>query len=291
MKILNYLLKATFWFFCVFFAFGGIIMFSISPPEIGAGIFFIITSLIFIFPALKIKIKEKSEQKTQSNLTNSSNRVKLKISRKEKKAQIEDLKNFVEESIWRDKGLNPEMIKVISEKALNINFEKLDNISKVKVLLDGEIVRWELNNGIIPSANPSVYLNLNEICFYKAQTKLSEKKEVTTSFSYGGPTARVKIANGISYRVGSVSVSRKKDVKEISIGKGSLHLTNKRLIFSGEIKSISINLNTILEFNLLDAESVIIKRSKGNPYIFEINSAERFYYILKYAIQGNSSSL
>ena len=75
-----------------------------------------------------------------------------------------------------------------------------------------------------------------------------EPHAVRTSIGgYGGPTFR--IAKGVSFRLGGAS-SRSVSHDEIQvIDKGILTITNKRLIFTGSMKTLNYNLSKILSIN------------------------------------------
>lgn len=72
-----------------------------------------------------------------------------------------------------------------------------------------------------------------------------EPRSVRTSVGgYGGPT--IRIAKGISFKLGGAS-SRSVSHEEIKdIDKGTLTITNKRLIFTGSMKTLNYNLSKIL---------------------------------------------
>ena len=74
---------------------------------------------------------------------------------------------------------------------------------------------------------------------------LREPQSVRTSYgSYGGPT--VRLMKGVSFRLGGAS-HRSSSHDEIKIiDKGTLTITNKRLIFTGSMKTLNYNLSKIL---------------------------------------------
>lgn len=75
--------------------------------------------------------------------------------------------------------------------------------------------------------------------------ELSEPRSVrTSSGTYGGPTFRV--AKGVSFRLGGGN-SRSVSHEEIQkVDEGILTITNKRLVFSGRMKTLNYNLNKII---------------------------------------------
>lgn len=98
----------------------------------------------------------------------------------------------------------------------------------------------------LPVANCSIVLKKDE----KPQivipnVTLKEPRSVRTSTGmYGGPSFRV--AKGVSFKVGGAE-SRSESHEEIrDVDIGTLTITNKRLVFTGQKKTINYNLNKII---------------------------------------------
>lgn len=74
---------------------------------------------------------------------------------------------------------------------------------------------------------------------------LKEPHSVRTSYGgYGGPTIRVM--KGVSFRLGGASHRSTSHDEIKTIDRGTLTITNKRLIFTGSMKTLNYNLSKIL---------------------------------------------
>lgn len=96
---------------------------------------------------------------------------------------------------------------------------------------------------------------------------LKEPRSVRTSVGgYGGPT--IRIAKGISFRLGGGS-SRSISHEEIkTIDQGTLTITNKRLAFTGTMKTLSYNLNKIISITEYEEGIAIQRENKQKTEYF-----------------------
>ena len=92
---------------------------------------------------------------------------------------------------------------------------------------------------------PVILKRAEEPVLVLSNITFKEPRAVRTSVGgYGGPT--IRIAKGISFKLGGAS-SRSVSHDEIkAIDKGTLTITNKRLIFTGSMKTLNYNLSKIL---------------------------------------------
>lgn len=152
----------------------------------------------------------------------------------------------------------------------------------------------------LPNANCPIILKKNEnAVLVMPNITLKEPRSVRTSIGgYGGPT--IRITKGISFRLGGAS-SRSVSHEEIkTIDVGILTITNKRLIFTGSMKTLNYNLNKILSINeftdgisiqrenkqkieyFTDTDNITLTYSRNN-----ISNQTPFYgALLKAAIMG-----
>jgi hypothetical protein len=112
-----------------------------------------------------------------------------------------------------------------------------------------------------------------------------EPRAVRTSVGgYGGPT--IRIAKGISFKLGGAS-SRSVSHDEIkAIDKGTLTITNKRLIFTGTMKTLNYNLSKIISINEFK-DGIAIQRDNKQKIEYFTGSNET---ILNYKINGQLNS-
>jgi len=73
---------------------------------------------------------------------------------------------------------------------------------------------------------------------------LSEPRAVRTG-GYGGPS--VRLAKGLSFRVGGFKAESHEEVRNID--QGTFTLTDKRIVFSGNKRTINVTLNKIISIN------------------------------------------
>lgn len=115
---------------------------------------------------------------------------------------------------------------------------------------------------------------------------LREPQSVRTSYgSYGGPT--VRLMKGVSFRLGGAS-HRSSSHDEIKIiDKGTLTITNKRLIFTGSMKTLNYNLSKILSITeFKDAIGIQKENKQKIEYYTNCDNLR-----LDYEIDGRTRSI
>lgn len=109
----------------------------------------------------------------------------------------------------------------------------LDKLAKGNVNINNSI-----GAPVILKKNETTTLVMGNISFLEARSVRQ------TIGGYAGPTIRV--AKGVSFRLGGVSARSVSHEELKKIDQGELVLTNKRLIFLGSKRTININLNKII---------------------------------------------
>jgi len=197
---------------------------------------------------------------------------------------------FVHSRIAENNGLDPKEINGIVLKSQELNVHEYDNVSKVKISFDNYIFLWKLANGILPNLEPDFLLQKGEQCIYKSyKCEVVEKKEITKRVNYAGSKARIKIAKGFSYNMGSYNVSTQKETVSVSKGIGKLNLTTKRLLFKSGEKVVTVTLSSIIDIEPF-SDAVIISRSTGKPLVFNVSDSVRLCQLLDAVINGTQSS-
>lgn len=102
------------------------------------------------------------------------------------------------------------------------------------------------NLNLSPIPNPPIILKKKEIAYLVlGNIALHEPRAVRQTYGgYAGPTIRV--AKGVSFRVGSVAARSESHDELRNIDQGSLVLTNKRMIFTGSKRTVNIDLKKII---------------------------------------------
>ncbi len=131
--------------------------------------------------------------------------------------------------------------------------------------------------------------------FVLPNVSLHEPRSVTRG-AYGGPS--VHVAKGVTLRVGGFQAQSHEELKEID--SGTLVLTNKRLCFSGGLRSLEIDLRKLISVDPY-ADAVAVRRSGKEKTEFFFGLEHHAYgfvvqgrrysepmsgLILKYAIEG-----
>ncbi|WP_203293494.1 hypothetical protein [Luteirhabdus pelagi] len=176
------------------------------------------------------------------------------------------LKNFINDAI-SDERLSDEEYQKLEEISLSLGIEPSLN-SKTRENLERYHLYWTIENGELPILrNPPINIQKSENLYFMTDVIWKEQRRVTKRINYSGPTARIKIAKGVYYRMGSISAkSVSEDVWQV-IDSGSIYLTNKRLIFMGARGNKTIRLNKILDIKPYKNGVDIQKDTGKSPFL------------------------
>lgn len=169
--------------------------------------------------------------------------------------ELETLKDILQ---WT----HQENYKFSEKAALNIDHYHL----LWKVEIEGLLptVDWSLIN-IIPKKD--------EILHWTEYGGMLKIKNVTRRINYGGPTASIRICKGVSYRTGSVGVSKSTEEVVETIDSGDFWITNQRVGFIGDKKNFTIPFNKILSFNVSSSYGLMIyKEGAMNPQMIKLDN-------------------
>lgn len=135
----------------------------------------------------------------------------------------------------------------------NYQHEQLKGIGESEAM-----VKYNLNL----HSDEFIYISTKDVDWY-------EEKTITTSYSYGGLQYRFNIGNGLSYRMGNLRVAPNSTQHFINVDRGTLYITNKRMIFVGTIKRINktIDLDNILELTIFRNGILIGKPNGKKPLV------------------------
>lgn len=116
---------------------------------------------------------------------------------------------------------------------------------------------------IILKKKEKLYVNLLNI-------SLLEPRAVRTG-GYGGPS--VRLAKGLYFRVGGFKAESHEELRNID--QGTLTLTDKRIVFSGNKKTINVNLKKIISINPYN-DGISIRRDgfSKTQYFVDLPKAE-----------------
>ena len=189
------------------------------------------------------------------------------------------LTDFINNAI-SDERLSDEEFEKMNEISLSLGIEPNLN-SRTKENLDRYRLYWTIENGELPIyQNPPINIQKSENLYFMASVSWKEQRRVTKRINYGGPTARIKIAKGVYYRMGSISAkSVSEDVWQV-IDSRNIYLTNKRLIFMGSRGNKTIRLNKILDVAPYKNGIDIQKDAGKSPFLEFNNNVDIFSMML-----------
>lgn len=174
-----------------------------------------------------------------------------------------------------DGELSPEEDIAISQAATRLR-TKLSFAEQTERVMDEARRLWQINHGpLVPVSSP-LLLKKGEVAYAVAEGDALETRSRTTSYRYGGPSVRVRIMKGVSYRVGSASVSRTTEEYSHSFGSGTVVLTDRRLLFRAAEKTININYPKIVDFELY-RDGVKIYKDTGKPLTIALDRNDQTF--------------
>lgn len=181
-----------------------------------------------------------------------------------------------------DERLSPQEDAELKEIARSLNVTvKTDGNSRRT--LDRYRLFWLIENGDVPPVDPGIKLYRNEVCYATREVEWRELRRVTTGISYAGPTARIRMAKGVYWRMGHLRGMRHSSEMLMPVDAGTLYVTTKRLIFMGRLGNKTIRLNRILTFEPY-SDGIEIKKDAGrSPVLLFSDDVEMFAALLQRA--------
>ncbi len=174
------------------------------------------------------------------------------------------LKNFVSNINHDD--VNTESFEKINDLAecLNISTNSVDDeVYKLMVVMfEKEFKAGRFDPESFPVDIP---LKKDEIVYFKSASALVETK-TTRKYVSGNRGMSFRIAKGVYYRVGGsqgYSQSVKEDVHKTD---GELIITNKRIVFAGDIQSFEVYTNKIINYLFKDSMLLVNASNRKEPY-------------------------
>ncbi len=149
-----------------------------------------------------------------------------------------------------------------------------------KAFLDRLRLYWLIENAELPAQQVNIKLYKSETCYFEGTADWYELRTVTKRINYAGVGARVRIAKGVYYRVGTVAPQRITSEELTSIDYGTLYLTNKRVIFMGSKRNFTIRMERILGFTPYGDGVEIEKDAGRNPVLKIDGDADIFCLML-----------
>lgn len=214
------------------------------------------------------KIDDKEEkflEKLRKDL-NLSEEIANKISDQVRGKFVQD---FFDNAV-SDERLSPEEEEQFALLCENLNV-KTQMDDKIKSKLNRFKLYWVIENGEIPEINVQLSLEKNEKCYFQTSCEWYETRVVTKRINYSGTSASIKIMKGVRYRVGTIKPQRITSEEWKQIDRGTMYLTNKRIIFTGQSKNTNIKLPKILSFTPY-SDGIEISKDVGRSPILKFTN-------------------
>jgi hypothetical protein len=133
---------------------------------------------------------------------------------------------------------------------------------------------WRIENGELPEVFASINLQRGEICRLATSAEWHEMRSRTVRVNYSGPVARIRIAKGLYYRVGSIAPQRIQTEELKRISGGNLYVTNKRVILDGDARNMTVRLSSLIAVEVYSDGLILEKVNGRSPHLLEIPDAE-----------------
>ncbi|MBW4008562.1 hypothetical protein HG532_00765 [Moraxella osloensis] len=198
-----------------------------------------------------------------------------KISQIEKQQYISsqdviDIEQILERhkiSQWQKNGLGIPAYRrtlkaLISNGFLNnsniYNLERFKEVLKIKPIYlqnESKIVEKQrtvnlISSGNLPLVSTNLLLKKDETAYFYEIADLLEERVIGRQYVGGSSGVSFRVAKGVSFRVGA---SRGRSVSErgtVITDNGSLTITNKRIVFVGANKTITIKLENLAHYSM-----------------------------------------
>lgn len=151
---------------------------------------------------------------------------------------------------------------------------RIEHDEKTQRVIERFKLLARVDAGELPVIQSNVILQRGEACHAQFACNLHEKRTITKRINYQGPSGRIRIMKGLSWRYGSVSVSRVTSEELRRIDSGVLYITNKRLLFNGAAKNLNTPLKKIIHFTTFGDGLQIEKESGRDQYFLGAGDLE-----------------
>lgn len=126
---------------------------------------------------------------------------------------------------------------------------------------------WEIEEGRPPEIPVSINLQQGETCHAHVRTDLHEVRRVTQGISYAGVSTSTKLFKGVRVHGGSYAIHRRSKDVLTRLDSGDLYVTNKRVIFMGRQKNLTVKTSAILSVTQY-SDGVEVEKGSGKNHFF-----------------------
>ena len=171
--------------------------------------------------------------------------------------------------------------RITADQEIELNkiqqFFKIPNLEIIESKGDLKRIRiiTEIQNGVPPSAVvTSVILSKGEVAYWSEPASLLEARVTGRRYVNGSRGVSLRLAKGVSYRFGNHPGHVVSEKTFLPISSGQLIITNKRILFNGDLKSFDLRLNKILGLNFADDGLIFSVGNRAKPYVITVDDPE-----------------
>lgn len=125
---------------------------------------------------------------------------------------------------------------------------------------------YEIDQGNLPVVElPGVALRGGEQAHAAVRASLLEERVIRKTYQGGSKGVSIRIARGVSYRVGSHRGHIKTETGIVPVSTGLLALTSRRVVFHGDRKSINATWSKVGSAELFKDGVIISLSTRGEP--------------------------
>lgn len=130
---------------------------------------------------------------------------------------------------------------------------------------------YEIQQGNLPemAARPGLVLHKGERCHWIEPASLLEERVVARRYEGGSHGVSLRIAKGLSYRVGAHRGQLLTDTAILPVSTGELVVTSQRLVFQGDRKSFTVKLDKLLNLQVY-SDGLSVTPESGKPKLVKV---------------------
>lgn len=133
-----------------------------------------------------------------------------------------------------------------------------------------------------------IILKKNELCHFSTNADLIEERR-KSHYAGGTQGVSIRIAKGLSYRVGGFKGERVTEEYNEVTDTGTLVITNKRVVFAGKKKNVSYTLTSIAAINRFTNAIQFKKENEAKPKYFGTDdpwTIDEIFIIVSRLVEG-----
>jgi hypothetical protein len=184
-----------------------------------------------------------------------------------------DLLQAVLADMLADRRLSPDeftrFAALATHLGINASFEEATQARMHRYAL-----YWRVEHGDIPVVDVSIVPQRGERCHFVCHGQWLEYRKQTRTTGYYNSGVSIRVARGLYYRVGASRPQHITTEGLTEIDRGTLYLTNKRVLFDGATRNWSVRWASIIAFHACSDGIVLEKGTGRSPHLVLDGDAE-----------------